>query len=61
MSDALTPAQLDGRACITCGIDYTTAPELIRNRPVGFVHGVQVFGCVAHDEQADTTPKEAGR
>ena len=61
MSGDLTPAQLDGRACITCGIDYTTAPELIRNRPVGFIHGTQVFGCVAHDEQADTTPKEAGR
>lgn len=61
MSADLTPAQLDGRACVTCGIDYTTAPDLIPNRPVGFIGGVQVFGCTSHDEQAGTARGKEGK
>jgi len=42
---ALTPAQLDGTACVVCGVDYTTTPDLIPNVPAGMVDGGQVFAC----------------
>jgi len=39
----LTPAQLDGTACVVCGIDYLVEP--IPHVPVGIVDGGQVFAC----------------
>lgn len=40
----LTPAQLDGLACITCGRDDQPM------KPVEVRNGVQVFECVDHDQ-----------
>jgi hypothetical protein len=55
----LTPEQLDGLACVVCGLGFTTT---VPSRPVGHVDGCQVFACTSHD---DTLPValhiEAGR
>ena len=45
---ALTLAQRDGRACVTCRI------EIAPMRPVGIVDGVQVFACVSCDGEPVT-------
>lgn len=42
-TDNLSAAQLDGLACVVCGID--TATPGWRGVPVGMVDGCQVFAC----------------
>jgi len=41
----LSEAQLDGHACVVCGLDYLTELTATSHMPVGVVDGGQVFAC----------------
>lgn len=47
----VTDAQLDGWACIKCGIDLRTVPESV---PAGFGPRGQLFVCPEHAEGDDS-------
>jgi excisionase family DNA binding protein len=49
----LTPAQLDGRACVVCSNYFEDTPTLTLSVPVGHSEtGSQVFACAVHADQA---------
>ena len=50
---ALTPAQLDGRACVVCGHMFEDAPTIVPSSPIGHSEtGSQLFACSVHADQA---------